>query len=882
MARRAGPSSTARISEFMKQNVDVHAFGDALTSLRKARSMSQSDLARAIQRSTTLVSMLETGQRRPARDLIDELARALGLESDGDVRRNLIRLAGYESSEIPDILARLVEAIAEQAPLGESGKALASADLKARVGDWLDYFKIRALFDRGSFNEAVTRYQQALARQHDSAVLEICLHMGLAETLVQHGEFLEADKQITAARDNFKFGRTTSGTPGWTSTLNAETLAVQGLVALHTGNYALARSLLEQSITIYQKALTNVVTAGADVTSGVRDAAFIGIGSSYKRLAQVALLRGEPEDALTLCLTAEAYLQRADNTSERRHWLLRTYEQLAWAYSKLGDFDLAIERRMQTRRELERDRDTYGKARNSLYLGDDYLREVKKRVSAALSASVNAESSTESSTESSAATADETCPDAEARKRAMRQAVRQVLRSDDALVWLDRAEAFYREARPALERTGQDALLGRLLANLGMTLRYKAIRDEDDPDGARPGGSEARPDEKRNEKRKQIEEIRSEALELLASALTHEKQIGHPRRLPGIYETLAGLLMDMGNESVARFYYLAGLDILGAADARPADSAASVQVERLRAGLAVATRSGDVSDAISPTVPASVALPALRFTTSDYQEAWADLCKRLCGTVERYGSQTSAKGGVTLITFSNRSDEWGRHLLEFEQEPGGRILLQNRISTSLALKLPGGLSPSGAQNHQMRHQVFKASVQLAHSSASEPAQDICCRRTVEASVANPESADQAHEEITNALDFMQRYRAGYRLDAAPYEAPLGVAAKGDHILIEASAAQSHLFHISPHEEALRRPGSMICVEFHNTAFADALQSVFHAFVDLTGKINHARHRENPAYDEDTVVWLEHLLAPQSAHPGLRRLPTMPNHAASNS
>lgn len=132
MPKRPGPSSTSRVKQD-NSSIETLPFGDLLTSARNAKGLTQTNLAESIRRSTSFISLLETGQRRPTRELIDALASTLGLTPDTEMYGALLRAAGYEPKELSGAVSRIVDILAEQIPMSESHKVVVRSDLTGLI-----------------------------------------------------------------------------------------------------------------------------------------------------------------------------------------------------------------------------------------------------------------------------------------------------------------------------------------------------------------------------------------------------------------------------------------------------------------------------------------------------------------------------------------------------------------------------------------------------------------------------------------------------------------------------------------------------------------------------------------------------------------------------
>jgi len=774
-------------------------FGDVLSSLRNERNLTQTQLAEAIHRSTSFISLLESGQRRPARELIDALADALGLEPDSENRGALLRAAGFEPRELSGAIARVVDILAEQTPISESHKIIVRSDLNAFIDGWLRHAKLRLHFDQGNFNEVAAQSEEMLQQRHFSPTLLTSVRMTLAETMVQEGELSRAETLITEATTDVDAGQVA---PEWTPTLRAELRALQGLIFLHNGNYSSAKMLIEQTVGMYHQLLTSGRISD--------DIGYLGLGVNYKRLAQIAILQGEPGNGFTFCMTAESYLLRANESAERTHWLLRVAEQKAWAYTKLGDFPRAIRLRLQTHEALQRAHDDYGAIRNWLYTGDDYLSPLKLAVKQALSAAF---------------------PDAAAPMDLQRRtaAIRDALTTSEARVWLSHAEQSYQQALEGLEKYGQNMLIGRCLSNLATVLRFRSIRDNNAT-------------------------AAEQAQVYLGRALTLEQGIRQRRRLPGIYETLGDLELDHGNLTSAKQFYNDGLQALDAYQVDSNDTAARAQRERLKsAQQAVEVLLAEEAR----NRPPGVFLVSYPQAPSASEARWQELCKQLLElTQEQILSRTAA-----LVAFSNKEDTWVEKLCAFDAEDGGRKLLQDTLSDSLTVKLGAGLSPTGASTHEKRHNVFRLAIQRAHTE-DDLSIDLCCRPHIEHGLRYPDTSELMRQQIRNAYEFMTTWKQGYRLESSIYSVPMGFAVKRSHVLIEIPARSASRF-LGP-EKLTQHVGATLCYEFKDDEeFARKLRDLFHEFLSVAVSAS-----ECPPRQESTVDWLKRLLEPPVIITGL--------------
>lgn len=97
-------------------------FGGVLARLREQRNVSQKELAEKIGRSPSTISRLESSDRGASRELVDQLAGALGASTGEHL--DMLRSAGFLSVETVALL--------EEPELTRLSRLLAQADLRPR------------------------------------------------------------------------------------------------------------------------------------------------------------------------------------------------------------------------------------------------------------------------------------------------------------------------------------------------------------------------------------------------------------------------------------------------------------------------------------------------------------------------------------------------------------------------------------------------------------------------------------------------------------------------------------------------------------------------------------------------------------------------------
>ena len=775
MAKRPGASSTTQ----SKYTADLEAlsFGQALNNIRTERELSQTALANRLDRSTSFVSLLETGHRRPNRELIERLSQALELPSDSPDRNALLRAAGYEVGEISGTITRLVDTVRKKHQLGEAERFGLHADLSALVSGWEDYFKIVKQFDQGLFTQVATSCEHLLEQKHLSPTLHTNVRMILADTKTHRGELNAAETTAKVAAINIENGAVA---PALAPTLNADITALRGLIAVDRGRYKEGKHLLETSIGQYQRLLVTQKAADKPDIPFSADIAYIGIGSSYKRLAEITLLQGEPVNAFSYCLAAESYLNQATPSEERDRWLRRTAEQKAWAYTKLGDFERAIELRGKTHNALERAHDEYGLARHTLYTGNDYLSLVKEEIRQELA-------------QEPASVSQQVALDRRAQKTG---AILRRKRISDALTY---AKERYEKARQQLETYDQQRLLGLCLSNLATTLRYIALRDNDKAAVA-------------------------DARKLLAQALTLEQSIGHHRRIATIYESLGDLEVDQAHFQSAQYYYRKGIEQLETYLGSARDAAAATQLERMSRSAEEVERLLRSRNGHAGRLPFEVLSP---------DERWSALCYDL----EQLAHRVIESSGRQPVAYSSRADNWGIIIFEVEQLPGGRRMLQNGLSDALTLKVRAGVSPDGARLHGERFEFFEYAIRKA-TAPGDRNQDLCSRAYVERELRQEGTAELTREQIEQALNWMESNPTGYWLDSSDADVPLAFFLKGSRILFEIPAQLAPTFPGSG--GSAQHVGTSLCYDITDAEGAHELQALYDKFVNTANELRCGR------------------------------------------
>lgn len=693
-------------------------FKVVLKRLREARGYNQITLAERMHRSSSLLSLLESGQRHPTRKFIEELSSALHLSESEKLL--LLRSAGYSEDALGGFIQTLVASIDRQASLDEADRTLLFADLMKSMSGWKALFDGRKQLHDGNVARAREQFEEMLQHTEYSPTIQAYVRTSMAEVYTQQSELEKGGRLCDEASDMMA-----SWPKEWATQLRAETAALRGSIALRNGLYPVAERLTEGSAKLYREMLFT-----SDTTETNEVIARQGLGKSYKRLAQVALFKGDPQAALGYCIEAEVHLRDMRGSGSSQWWERRIRELKGWAYSELGQVDRAVESHRKALQECEKVGETDGVTKNWLYLGDDYRRALTKIVDEYLAQI--ADSGRDINT-----------------PEQRRAAVREALASQRSL--LDEADRCYREAFDRVSRMPGKLLLGRCRRSRGIIWYYQAVLDDS-------------------------EGMFRSAEEELQIALQIDRELGQKRRLPSIYGSLIDLLWLWGRvgwqEQVLHYIDMA-IDVLDLLPVNTLDPASEKLRERLEGKRVVVQRMG-----VSVPDRAYASGKWARLLDLQGSDQWKAVCTALLETVRKF----LASSDVSACIGSDRNTRWVSAMCDMELQPGPRILAQNDLSYSLSLLSRGGFVPDEMMN---RHLTLHKQVVAAHdSSGSERSRDVCCGKTVERTLRESFSRALVLDQIKNALAWMTDHPEGYALVSSLYELPLGFAAKGEHILLE--------------------------------------------------------------------------------------------------
>jgi transcriptional regulator with XRE-family HTH domain len=773
------------------------AFPQKLKELREEKGLSQVALAQHLQRSPSLISLLESGGRHPTRAVIQEVSVALRLSDEQKLQ--LFKAAGYGEDEITTALQALVTTVDRVAQLDDADRALMLADLKVALVSWQQLAEGRKLLREGETGRSLEHFLRMEHHREYSPAVRAYVRVSLADASLKLGLWHKAKTAIAHA---FKIIQRLP--EDWAVQLHAEALAVQGTIAQRAGRYQSAERLFEESRSFYKR-----LRHGPDANDAV---ARQGTGKSYKRLAEIELLKGEPLTALDYCDQAEANLRDMHPASSRDLWIRRVRELKAWAYSKLGDLQRSIALHEQVRDESEAAGDIAGATRGWLYLGDDYLRALERAVRSALSQ-----------------------PEVVTPEQ-RRHAIREVLRDDTLASYLKQAENCYQQAEAGSRNMRGQVLLGRWLRGWATIERLLGVLSNE----------------------AEREDRYARARDLLEEALQEERRIEQGRRIPLIYESLAELTWDWGKpdtlwrERVARLYDSALKELVSPllSSTDPAGQEVYERVEKACERLGRA-------HIPAPSYSNQATSPQARHKQHDWRD-WYDLSasshwRELSQQVIDILYATLINDHGRYYAGSDQSTGWVKTLAEFEAQQGDRILAQNRLSLSLSLICPGWASTEAAPYLRKRYDLLRQQLEDVSTMARSPRnalfRDLCYRLAVEEGLEERDTHLHLLDQIKQARDVQQTYQGRYALVAAPYSLPLGFAAKGNLVLVEIPSLLTRQFFGDAATSAHGEQNACYRIEGNQ----DLKQRLSQLFNDL---VEEARKSERY---QATPKWLDELL-----------------------
>ncbi|MGH2485000.1 MAG: helix-turn-helix domain-containing protein, partial [Ktedonobacterales bacterium] len=104
-------------------------FGALMRELRDRNGLSQDELAKLLAQSTSYVSLLETGRRKPTRRVVSNLCSALALSEEDEAK--LTAAAGFPVDQLGRAIEYVVDLVMAAAPGEDLERETVRADLTA-------------------------------------------------------------------------------------------------------------------------------------------------------------------------------------------------------------------------------------------------------------------------------------------------------------------------------------------------------------------------------------------------------------------------------------------------------------------------------------------------------------------------------------------------------------------------------------------------------------------------------------------------------------------------------------------------------------------------------------------------------------------------------
>ncbi len=489
-------------SSRVSQGDAAQEFGALLRDFRLRKNVSQITLATELRRSSSFVSLLESGNRAPSKEVIEEIGTILVL-LPSEIDR-LFLAAGYAVDDTGRAVQELSDSVTPEHLRLTPQHVMFASDVQDLADYWKQMFAAIELFNAADFAQAKSEFEKLLSHYRQRSVLgSIAASIHYAKTLIHCGNLSDASTALNGAQKEIDAAQAASGvTPPWLEepALRGELVATHAEIALRHGNYPLAKELTTRSFSMYQQAFMKQ-----------SQATLFGLGMSNKRLAQVALFQGEARDAINFCKNAESYFKQILPSSLADLWIARVGELHAWALTQLRRFDDALKQRNRNRQTYERLHAPFQLAKNALFMADDYRKRfedlLKQRDTTVFVS-----------------------------PKARAEHIRTTLNAVESD--LQEADTLYQFALQELRVRDAQILIGRCQRGLGIIRRFRAV-------------FQRAPDE-----------MREEAMELLRNAYATDAASGQKRRLPGIYEVLAEIAWDQDHLQEAGDHYYAAMTIV--------------------------------------------------------------------------------------------------------------------------------------------------------------------------------------------------------------------------------------------------------------------------------------------------------------------------------
>ncbi len=489
-------------------------FGVLLRTYREGRSLTQGQLANATGYSMALISRLESGQRRPSREVVEKLAAALALTDDET--QQLLRTAGLSAEGSLDDITHLTDAVLAADPRDMIIRALVQSDLSVQATAWGELTAASHRMRQDDVRGSVPIFRSLLLRRELSFVLRLYAARKLCEAYRRLGDLKRARGALTRAEQILDHLSPRLKVAAHESIANGDAAREMWCVAFLRGSLAALHGELDELGGEYETArfqfqtsITHYTTLRKSLPEGDhRDAAQLGLVRSLLRLANITSTFGDNEDAISLCKRAAEELQPLPPSWQREDASRKLNEVEASARVRTSDFARAIELHAAVLLEAQESGTPFGVLRNLLFLGDDYRRRVEAHLDPL---------------RRDATTGYLARSDSQVLRTLLAPDPEGVQPDRDLVGWLDQAEAYYRRAEAVYEKSKAPLNYGHLLVGKGITARYRGHFDE--------------------------------AETLLLQALEAELTSGQNARLTSVYTALGDVAWDRGVLPQAVYWY---------------------------------------------------------------------------------------------------------------------------------------------------------------------------------------------------------------------------------------------------------------------------------------------------------------------------------------
>ncbi len=744
------------------------SFGTVLKQFREERKLTQTAFGIFINRSASYISLLESDARRPPQELLAPIRDALRLNDEEYHRLTLA--AGFDIESVEHIMRNVAEATAQQYSAEDADSKLFFADFQASRQGWVQFFALQQMYRQGKFQDTYKGLLVLDKKHMLSPTLKCYIHLLLSEVLLNMGDFLRGHEHARLAN---KAIEDLTNDQLWAPTLRAEIWANMGAIQLRLGSYEPAKTYFDHSLATYRH---------REDDEYEHMISSFGLAKSHKRLAQVALFRGDPSKAIRHIITAEHHLSQIADSPTKRQWSRKIQELRAWAYSEQNDVKRAIDLRLQTRNEYEKDHDTFGLIKNSLFLADDYRRHLDFKVEAS---GANLEA------------------DPDNRKKKIRRELSHETR------FMDSATTEYENAIKGFRHHHEGLLVGRALRGLAIVLRYRAACESGDK-GKNPY---------------------VQAQKLLSEAESHETHIGQLSRLSSIYESRASLEWDWGSYEESLSFYREIFQIHQRPTLRKSDATSDVFFQRAEKAIQalnqILQKTGYTPTGKWHAHPGSLHMISNEGSEVSEQDQrlyeWDAYCQEL---IELSSQQILVARRARLVAESDRNIDWLKLIIDVESSKGPRYVAQNHLSYALTQHIPGGYLPEAVHLLVTRYLMLRQQLaDIEHAQNHEPYVDLCHINSITKGKKTHDVVLLNRDQLKEAKALSQQFPHAYRLIEGQFRLPFGFLIKENVVLLEVPI-ERELAGIMYPTDAQLTDDQVLCYEIRDKEYAVKVKDIF--------------------------------------------------------